>query len=159
MQTSAKVRNLPRFALYLCLVGFALNGPLVAANPVGDFFKRVGRSISQSRKSPTPTPTPRASEEAGRKQETIAKKEEAKRFAPFAKVVAPTPTPIEIRPATSAPADRRRPRDLPYGIAVPNRPGLVTSPYAPTQGFVDVRAFPSSTEVMDPFTGKVFLTP
>ena len=24
---------------------------------------------------------------------------------------------------------------------------------------VDVRAFPSSTEVMDPFTGKVFLTP
>ncbi len=50
-------------------------------------------------------------------------------------------------------------RDLPYGVAVPNRPGLVTSPYAPDQGYVDVSAFPSSTEVLDPFTGKIFRTP
>ena len=73
--------------------------------------------------------------------------------------VTPTPTPMEIRLATIAPPDGRRSRDLPYGVAVPNRPGLVTSPYAPNEGFVDVRAFPKSTEVMDPFTGKVFLTP
>jgi hypothetical protein len=44
-------------------------------------------------------------------------------------------------------------------VAVPNRPGLVTSPYAPNKGYVDVHAFPPSTEVLDPFTGKVFLTP
>ena len=73
--------------------------------------------------------------------------------------VTPTPTPMEVRPATVAPPDGRRSRDLPYGVVVLNRPGLVTSPYAPNQGLVDVRAFPKSTEVMDPFTGKVFLTP
>ena len=74
-------------------------------------------------------------------------------------LVTPTPIPMDVRPATVAPTDRRRSRDLPYGVAVLNRPGLVTSPYAPNQGLVDVRAFPKSTEVMDPFTGKVFLTP
>jgi hypothetical protein len=48
---------------------------------------------------------------------------------------------------------------VPYGVALPNKPGFVTSPYAPTLGLVDVRAFPSSTEVLDPFTGKIFRTP
>ena len=72
----------------------------------------------------------------------------------------PTPTPVmEIRPAAIVPPNQHQPRDLPYGVAVPNQPGIVTSPYAPTQGYVDVRGIPSSTEVLDPFTGKVFLTP
>ena len=152
---------LRRFTLVLSILAFALGGPRVAANPVGDFFKKVGRSISNLRKSPTPKPTPRKSSAGSRKEETVvADKEETKQTPPAPTPSAtPTPTPIEIRPATSAPPDRRRSRDLPYGVAVPNRPGLVTSPYAPNQGFVDVRAFPSSTEVMDPFTGKVFLTP
>jgi hypothetical protein len=50
-------------------------------------------------------------------------------------------------------------RDLPYGVPVPNKPGFVTSPYAPTLGIVDVRGFASGTEVKDPYTGKIFLTP
>jgi hypothetical protein len=154
------VRTLRRFALFLSILAFALGGPHVAANPIGDFFKKVGRSISHLRKSPTPTPSPRKGSAGSRKDETVADKEETNQSPPSATpIVTPTPTPIEIRPATGAPSDRRRSRDLPYGVAVPNRPGLVTSPYAPNQGFVDVRAFPSSTEVMDPFTGKVFLTP
>jgi hypothetical protein len=48
---------------------------------------------------------------------------------------------------------------MPYGIPVPNKPGFVTSPYAPKSGLVDVRGFPSGTEVTDPYTGKTFLTP
>jgi hypothetical protein len=149
----------PRFVLLLCLLAFAFSGPPIAANSLGDFFKSVGRSISHLGKSPTPTPTPRKSHRVSREAEATSEKNEKPLSPTPTPFVSPTPTPMEIRPATSAPRDRRRSRDLPYGVAVPNRPGLVTSPYAPNEGYVDVRAFPSSTEVMDPFTGKIFLTP
>jgi hypothetical protein len=152
-------RIAPRFVLLLSLLAFALSGPPTAASSLGDFFKSVGRSISHLGKSPTPTPTPRKSHRTSREVEATGEKNEKPLSPTPTPFVSPTPTPIEIRPATSAPRDRRRPRDLPYGVAVPNRPGLVTSPYAPNEGYVDVRAFPSSTEVMDPFTGKIFLTP
>jgi len=152
------VRILRKFVLSLSIVAFALVEPGVAANPVGEFFKRVGRSISSLGKSPTPTPTPRRPREGTRGGETVADKKEMPN-PPSAMPATPTPTPMEVRPATVAPPDHRRSRDVPYGVAVLNRPGLVTSPYAPDQGLVDVRAFPKSTEVMDPFTGKVFLTP
>jgi hypothetical protein len=152
-------RILQRFALFLSIFAFALSEPGVAANPVGDFFKRIGRSISNLGKEPTPTPTPRRTSVDARRGKTVAEKKVTQSPPSATPFVTPTPSPTEIRPATIAPLDRRRSRDLPYGVAIPNRPGLVTSPYAPDQGFVDVRAFPKSTEVMDPFTGKVFLTP
>ena len=153
------VRILRRFALFLSIIAFASVEPGVAANPVGEFFKRVGRSISSLGKSPTPTPTPRRPREGTRRGETVADKKDMPNPPSAVPFSTPTPTPMEVRLATVAPPDGRRSRDLPYGVVVLNRPGLVTSPYAPNQGLVDVRAFPKSTEVMDPFTGKVFLTP
>jgi hypothetical protein len=153
------VRTLRRFVLFLSIIAFASGESGVAANPVGEFFKRVGRSISNLGRSPTPTPTPQRLREDTQRGETVADKKDMPNHPSAMPFVTPTPTPMEVRPATVAPPDRRRSRDLPYGVAVLNRPGLVTSPYAPNQGLVDVRAFPKSTEVMDPFTGKVFLTP
>jgi len=46
-----------------------------------------------------------------------------------------------------------------YGIPVPGKPGFVQSPYAPKNGYVDVRGFPKDTEVKDPYTGRIFLVP
>ena len=49
--------------------------------------------------------------------------------------------------------------DLPYGTPVTSKPGLVTSPFAPEAGYVQVIGFPPGTAVEDPYARKIFLTP
>jgi hypothetical protein len=152
------IRSLKKFTLLIFLLAFCVSPPAAIASPIGDFFARIGRSISKFRK-PTPTPTPKKSAKPARPE---GASEQSKMVAtspiPSPPAPTPSPTPVEIRRALLAPPSAQK-RDLPYAVAVPDKPGLVTSPYAPNQGYVDVSAFPSSTEVLDPFTGKIFRTP
>lgn len=136
-----------------------------SADPVGDFFKKIGRSMSHAnQKSPARTPDRRAKNinpsrrpapvNPAASPSVIQPPEVAASVAP-----SPTPAPTIARAATINPEAHASTRDVPYAIPVPNKPGFVTSPYAPNQGLVDVRGFRSGTEVKDPYTGKFFLTP
>ncbi|MGD9747141.1 MAG: hypothetical protein AB7V57_12390, partial [Verrucomicrobiales bacterium] len=49
--------------------------------------------------------------------------------------------------------------DLPYGTAVPGRPGFVNSPFAAKHQLVDVTGLPAGMEVKCPYSGKLFRIP
>lgn len=65
---------------------------------------------------------------------------------------APT-TPPAVTPPATAPAD------LPFGTAIPGRPGFVNSPFAAKHQLVDVTGLPVGMEVKCPYTGKLFRVP
>lgn len=50
-------------------------------------------------------------------------------------------------------------RPAPTAKPVPDRPGLVISPFAPEEGYVDVRGLTPGMEVRDPFSGRIFIVP
>jgi hypothetical protein len=130
------------------------------AGSLGDFFKALGNSIAhpgQKKAKPRETPSP------SKRSKTKDAPFNAADYPPEPTATpAPTATPtapLPVRVASVPPQTRNSRRDIPYAIPVPNKPGFVTSPYAPKQGLVDVRGFPSGTEVKDPYSGKTFLTP
>jgi len=61
--------------------------------------------------------------------------------------------------AKAATGSIRQKTAMQYGTPVPGKRGLVVSPFAPDSGYVDVTGFSPGSEVEDPYTGRVFLTP
>jgi hypothetical protein len=163
--------NVDRLLLLVILLLF-LSGSFVNAGPVGDFFKKVGQSISkplQREPQPQPQPQPQSTRPPPTKTPR-AMRRPISRAAP----VASATTPPEAQPSQpqkeeesarpvrriSAAEIEKVKADLPYGIPVPGRKGMVTSPYLPEEDkYIDVTGFASGSIVKDPYTGKFFLVP
>jgi len=148
--------------IVICLSIFTLFGApeIGEAGPFDDFFKSIRNSFARS------TPKPRAPQprRSTRKQNNEAPPSDASDASN--NQLSPSPTPVtappnrkNVRVAKATAAGKNRNSDLPYGIPVPGKQGLVTSPFSPDSGYIDVRSFPPGTEVRDPYTGKSFLTP
>ena len=146
-----------------------LGGSFVNAGPVGDFFKKVGQSISKPLQSQPQQPQPQSTPPQPTKTAHAARRPTS-RAAPAA--AAPPPGAAQpshpskeeeftgtVRRVSAADMEKAK-AGLPYGIPVPGRKGMVTSPYTPDEGkYVDVTDFASGSIVKDPYTGKFFLVP
>ena len=143
---------------------FFLSARCINAEPVGDFFKKVGQSVSKAfQPRPTPNPTEKKTKRAGRRPSS-----------PQSNLVGASPTPLEqptdlvkqekvtptvvVLRAAAVPPEKAK-GDMPYGIPVPGHKGMVTSPYSPEGNYIDVSAFAPGSAVRDPLTGKIFLVP
>jgi hypothetical protein len=152
---------------WVCLpvaVLLLINGRCVNADPVGDFFKKVGQSVSKAfQPRPTPNPnekkTTHASRRPGARNSNIsgASPTPVEQTTNVVQEVKLTPT-ITVLRALAVPAEKAK-GDMPYGIPVAGQKGMVTSPYLPDGGYVDVSGFAPGSAVRDPYTRKIFLVP
>jgi hypothetical protein len=147
-----------------------LSGSFVNAGPVGDFFKKVGHSISKPLQSQPPPPAPPQSTRPQPANTPRATRQRTSRATPASAATSPavgqpSQPPKEEEPTGSvrrvSAADVEKAKaSLPYGIPVPGRKGMVTSPYLPEEDkYIDVTGFASGSVVKDPYTEKFFLVP
>jgi hypothetical protein len=154
----------PRWVCLPVAALFLLSGRCVDADPTGDFFKKVGQSISNAfQPRPTPNPTEKKTTHGLRRPSARNSNISAASPTPVeqptnvVQEVKLTPT-IPVLRASAVPAEKAK-GDMPYGIPVAGRKGLVTSPYLPEGGYVDVSGFAAGSAVRDPYTRKIFLVP
>ncbi len=122
------------------------------AGPFMDFFRGLRRATAHAQ------PKPR-SHRSSRKQNNEVPPSDASSSQASGSTVAAPPNGRNVRAAKTAPAAKKGKSGLLYGTPVPGKEGLVTSPFSPDSGYIDVRSFPPGTEVKDPYTDKIFLTP
>ena len=156
--------------LLLVITLLFLSGTFVNAGPVGDFFRKVGQSISKPiQREPEPQPQPQSTplqptktSHATRRSASRAPSSAATTPAAAAQSSQPPKEEESAGPVRriSAAEIEKIKADLPYGVPVPGRKGMVTSPYLPEDGkVIDVTDFASGSIVKDPYTGKFFLVP
>src|SRR5436190_5889311 len=151
--------------LLLVIALLFLSGSFVNAGPMGDFFKKVGHSISKPLQSQPPPPL-----QLTRPQPANTPHATQRRTSRAAPAAPPTAGQLShppkqeeltgsVRPVSAADIEKAK-AGLPYGTPVPGRKGMVTSPYLPEEDkYIDVTDFASGSVVKDPYTGKFFLVP
>src|SRR5438445_8393313 len=126
---------------------------VASAGPFRDFFRALRSAIAHPHETPRPHRSSRSSHKHNETPPTDASNSQTS----GSPVPAPPGRP-DVRVAKAASGASQQKPELLYGTPVPGKPGLVTSPFAPDSGYVDVTGFPPATAVEDPYTGKIFLT-
>jgi hypothetical protein len=145
-------RPVRTIVVWLSIFALFATTKVAEAGPFVDFFRAVRRSIAHPEAKPRSHPS-------SHKQHNETPPSDAPSSETSASPVPAAPGEHNIRVAKAASGKKHGKTNLPYGTPVPGQSGLVTSPFAPDSGYVDVSGFPHGTKVKDPYTGKIFLTP
>jgi hypothetical protein len=140
------------FVVWLLIFALFAATEAVEAGPFENFFRAVQRSITH------PEAKSR-SHRSSHKQNNEAPPSDPSNSQTSSDPVPAAPNGHNVRAAKAARPAKKGKSGLLYGTPVPGKQGLVTSPFSPDNGYIDVRSFPPGTEVKDPYTGKIFLTP
>jgi len=136
---------------------------VVKAGPFQDFFGSLRSAFTHPNEKPRRQRTSHKhnetppSDTSNNKHNETPPSDTSNSQASGSPVLAP-PGQGNVRMAKAASGANQK-TNLPYGTRVPGKEWFVTSPFAPDSGYVDVTGFPPGTEVEDPYTGKIFLTP
>ena len=147
-------RSLRAIVVWLSIAMLISSADVATAGPFRDFFRALRSAIAH----PHETPRPHRSSRSAHKHNETPPSDASNTKTSASPVPAPPGRP-DVRVAKAASGTNQQETDLLYGTPVPGKPGLVTSPFAPDSGYVDVTGFPPKTKVEDPYTGKIFLTP
>ena len=147
-----KRQGLRGLVLMMSILLVGAGSGLAESGPFENFFHKLRRAFNEPQHKPTHRTSHKQTDQMARSSNEGSNAQTS--AAPGANAV---PNEHNTRTATRA-ASRKR-EDLPYGTPVPGKTGLVTSPYSPNGGYIDVRGFAPGTPVKDPYTGKIFLTP
>jgi hypothetical protein len=146
-------RSLRTIIAWLSITMLIITPAYVKAGPFRNFFGSLRSAFTQ----PEPKEKPRRHRKTHKHNETPPS--DASKSQTLGSPVPSRSDQREIRWAKAATSAVPQNPELPYGTAVSGKPGLVTSPFAPASGYVEVTGFPRGTAVEDPYTGKIFLTP
>ena len=144
-------RSTGAIAVWLSIATLIAATDVARAGPFRDFFRAIRTAVAH------PNETPRPHRSRHRHNETPRRDASSNRAS--SSPAPASPAQRDVRWAKGASEASQQQTDLPYGTPVAGKPGLVTSPFAPDKGYVDVTGFPPRTAVEDPYTGKIFLTP
>jgi hypothetical protein len=145
-------RPLRTIVVWLSMFALFTATDVAEAGPFLNFVRALRRSVAHPQQKPR-------SHRSSRKQNNEAPPSDASNSQTSASPVPAPPNGRNVRTAKTALAAKKGKSGLLYGTPVPGKQGLVTSPFSPDSGYIDVRSFPPGTEVKDPYTDKIFLTP
>ena len=144
-------QSLRTIVAWLSMATLIIATDVAKAGPFRDFFRSLRSAIAPAHEKPRP-------HRSSRKHNESPPSDSPSSQTSGSPVPAPSGQP-DVRWTKAAGGANQQKTDLPYGTPVPGKAWLVTSPFAPDGGYVDVTGFPRGTAVEDPYTGKIFLTP
>src|SRR5260370_13159763 len=136
-------RPLRTIVVWLSISALFTASKVAEAGPFRDFFRALRRSIAH------PEPKPQ-SHRSSHKENNEAPPSDASNGQTSGSPVPAPPDGHNVRAAKATPTTKKKGvSGLLYGTPVPGKQGLVTSPFSPDSGYIDVRSFPPGTQAKD----------